>query len=290
MLELVARDEASGFGADAPWAAAPQEDGRRGRGVALSRARKPKAASSEGDEGTAQEEDGVARAAREDAAGHGRHSLRIKDAVLAGTRALEAGSSGVVAPHVTIEDVLVDPTRGRSSTFDAHPRQSASRAGKSCVRRRRRPIRRPTRCRVAAVRRQGRVSKPSPLIHVLTGCPRRGGGRRREVHLVGITEARDRAVPSFRHADGQQVEHRRPLRLERSRCARCSTGAGASLEGVRHQNQTDVCPVRRRACGAGRARGTEFEAARTRGDDGSWAVARRRRGETVCDPPRMRAA
>lgn len=118
LLELAARDEASGLG-DAPWPPHYRKMEGEGARVAPSRARKP-ASSGEGDAG-----DGATRTVKKKSA---RRAPRVKmplvtvanspdkDAALAGLERWKQRHPEA-AQHVGVEDVLVDSMRGRSSTW-----------------------------------------------------------------------------------------------------------------------------------------------------------------------------
>ena len=115
LLELAGRDEASGLG-DAPWPPHYRKMEGEGARVAPSRARKPKAASGEGDEGTVKKKRTASRAPRAKMPLVTVANSPDKDAALAGLERWKQRHPEA-APHLTIEDVLVDSMRGRSSTW-----------------------------------------------------------------------------------------------------------------------------------------------------------------------------
>lgn len=118
LLELAERDEAQGLG-DAPWPPHYRKMEGEGARVAPSRARKPKAADEDGDAAGPAVKKKRAPASR---APRTRMPLVTvanspdKDAALAGLERWKQRHPEV-ASHVTIEDVLVDSMRGRSSTW-----------------------------------------------------------------------------------------------------------------------------------------------------------------------------
>jgi DNA ligase D-like protein (predicted polymerase) len=112
LLELAARDEASGLG-DAPWPPHFRKmDGEAPR-VAPSRARKPQAAGSDGAPPVAKARSGTRRS---------KMPLVVianspdKQAALAGLERWKARHPEA-AGHLAVDDVLVDSMRGRSSTW-----------------------------------------------------------------------------------------------------------------------------------------------------------------------------
>lgn len=121
LLELAARDEASGLG-DAPWPPHYRKMEGEGARVAPSRARKAKAADDAGSAGS----DGEPRPARKTRAAARTTRVKMPLVVVARSADKEAALAGLerwkarhpeAARHVTIEDVLVDSMRGRSSTW-----------------------------------------------------------------------------------------------------------------------------------------------------------------------------
>ena len=118
LLELADRDEASGLG-DAPWPPHYRKMEGEGARVAPSRARKPKAAGD--DDG-----DGAASTVKKNRTASRAPRVKMPLVTVANSPDKEAALAGLerwkarhpdAARHVTIEDVLVDSMRGRSSTW-----------------------------------------------------------------------------------------------------------------------------------------------------------------------------
>ena len=120
LLELAARDEASGLG-DAPWPPHYRKMAGEGARVAPSRARKAKAAG-EGEGTTA----AAASAVKKKRAPSRTPRTKMPLVTVANSPDKEAALAGLerwkerhaeAAQHVAIEDVLIDSMRGRSSTW-----------------------------------------------------------------------------------------------------------------------------------------------------------------------------
>jgi DNA ligase D-like protein (predicted polymerase) len=112
LLELAARDEASGLG-DAPWPPHFRKMEGEAPRVAPSRARKPRAKSADGDGASAPAAPGTRRS-------------KMPLVVIANSPDKQAALAGLerwkerhpeAAGHLAVDDVLVDSMRGRSSTW-----------------------------------------------------------------------------------------------------------------------------------------------------------------------------
>ena len=120
LLELAARDEASGLG-DAPWPPHYRKMAGEGARVAPSRARKAKAPSADD-----AADDSGARTVEKKRAASRAPRTRMPLVTVANSPDKEAALAGLerwkkrhaeAAQHVAIEDVLIDSMRGRSSTW-----------------------------------------------------------------------------------------------------------------------------------------------------------------------------
>jgi bifunctional non-homologous end joining protein LigD len=105
LLELAARDEASGLG-DAPWPPHFRKGASEGARVAPSRAKKPKDPNAPSKPKATRSKKPLLTIA----------NSQKKDLALAGLERWKNRHSGVV-PHLKPEDILVDAMRGRSSTW-----------------------------------------------------------------------------------------------------------------------------------------------------------------------------
>ena len=135
LLELAARDEASGLG-DAPWP--PHFRKMDGEAPRVAPSRRSKAPAETGDGAPAE-----ARAPREDAARHRRQLARQET-----TRSPASNAGRLATPRsaqlLAVDDVLVDSMRGRSSTWtrmrvNSTPRAGSAAPGGGAARSRRRP-------------------------------------------------------------------------------------------------------------------------------------------------------
>jgi bifunctional non-homologous end joining protein LigD len=126
LLELAERDDAAGLG-DAPWPPHYRKSEGEGARVAPSRARKAKAADGASGDGAGSEVAGGAKPpARKRASASRAPRVKMPLVTVANSPDKEAALAGLerwkerhpdAAAHVTIEDVLVDSMRGRSSTW-----------------------------------------------------------------------------------------------------------------------------------------------------------------------------